>query len=43
MAFLGKSPWDNSGQMSWQIVTDKDAQYDIGSATQRIRNIYVVS
>lgn len=41
MAFLGKSPWDNSGQMSWHIVPDKDAQYDIGSATQRIRNIYV--
>lgn len=41
MAYLGKSPWDNSGQMSWHIVPDKDAQYDIGSATQRIRDIYV--
>lgn len=41
MAFLGKSPWDDAGRLTWHLVPRLDAQFDIGSPSQRIRNIYV--
>lgn len=41
MPLLGKSPFDDASGLAWHLVPNKDAQWDIGNPTARIRNIYV--